>query len=453
MVSLSYNKNKVFYSTLFGLAVPIVLQQMISSSLNLVDNVMIGQLGSTNIASVGLANQVFFLMSLILFGTYSGVSIYIAQYWGNKEPEKIKNVMVIGLTFGVFVSSIFFIASFFAPSAIINIFSDDPEVILLGAKYLKIVSVSYVLTSMSFAYGFSSRSVGKAKVPMYASAISLLLNTFLNYILIFGNMGFKAYGIEGAAIATLISRVLELGIILWVTYKDSPELAVRPKDFLAVEFIYVKQVFKTAFPVIVNETFWALGMTTYAYVYAHIGTDAMASVQISNIINNLFMVFSFGLGNASSVMLGNLLGADRIEDAIDYNSRFLVLSLSLGAIIGLSIALLAPFMIDTFFNLSPEVARITITTMRVMAVFMPFKFYSTIVIIGTFRSGGDTIFSMLLEMGCVWLIGVPLAFFGGFWLNLPIYLVVALVSLEEVAKFILGTPRVLSKKWAKRLVI
>lgn len=453
MISLNYKKNITFYKTLFTIAIPIVLQQMISASLNLVDNVMIGQLGATNIAAVGLANQVFFLMTLILFGTFSGVSIYIAQYWGNKELDKIKNMMVIGITFGTLVSSIFFGLSFFKSTDILNLFSNDLQVINLGSKYLKIVSMSYVLTALSFAYGFSSRSIGRAKLPMYASAISLILNTILNYALIFGHFGFKAYGIEGAATATLIARIVELSIILFSIYSSSPVLAVKIRDFFNVKLTTVKQVFKTAFPVILNETFWALGMTTYAYVYAHIGTDAMASVQISNIINSLFMVASFGLGNASSVMLGNLLGANKIDDAIEYNTRFLTLAALLGVFIGILIILLAPFMIHTFFKLTPEVSRITINTMRVMALFMPFKFYSTIIIIGTFRSGGDTLFSMILEVSCVWLIGVPLAFFGGFILKYPVYLVVAMVSLEEVTKVILGTPRVISKKWAKRIVM
>lgn len=452
MISLRYKQNKTFYQTLFGIAIPIVLQQMISASLNLVDNVMIGRLGATNIAAVGLANQVFFLMTLMLFGTYSGVSIYIAQYWGNKELEKIKHVMVIGISFGLIVSSIFFGMSFFNATGILDLFSNDPAVILLGSKYLKIVSMSYVLTALSFSYGFSSRSIGRAKLPMYASAFSLILNTILNYALIFGHFGFKAYGVEGAAIATLIARIVELSIILYNIYTGSPVLAVKFKDFFKVKFETVKQVFKTAFPVILNETFWALGMTTYAYVYAHIGTDAMASVQISNIINSLFMVASFGLGNASSVMLGNLLGANKIDEAIDYNTRFLTLSLLLGAFIGICIIISAPFMIHTFFNLTPEVSRITVNTMRIMALFMPFKFYSTIIIIGTFRSGSDTMFSMLLEVSCVWLIGVPLAFFSGFVLHFPVYYVVAMVSLEEVTKVILGTPRVRSKKWAKRII-
>ncbi|MBF4694051.1 MATE family efflux transporter [Fusibacter ferrireducens] len=453
MISLGYKKNITFYKTLFAIAIPIVLQQMISASLNLVDNVMIGQLGASNIAAVGLANQVFFLMTLILFGTYSGVSIYIAQYWGNRELGKIKHVMVIGITFGTLVSSLFFGFSFFNSNGILDLFSNDPLVISLGSKYLKIVSMSYILTALSFAYGFSSRSIGRAKLPMYASAISLILNTVLNYALIFGHFGFKAYGIEGAATATLIARIVELSIILFNIYSNSPVLAVKIKDFFDVKRATVKQVFKTAFPVILNETFWALGMTTYAFVYAHIGTDAMASVQISNIINSLFMVASFGLGNASSVMLGNLLGANQIDDAIEYNTRFLVLSALLGITIGILIILLAPLMIHTFFKLTPEVSRITINTMRVMALFMPFKFYSTIIIIGTFRSGGDTLFSMLLEVSCVWLIGVPLAFLGGFVLKYPVYFVVAMVSLEEVTKVILGTPRVISKKWAKRIVM
>jgi len=452
MPSLSLKHNRHFYSLLWTTAIPIVIQNAISSSLNLVDNVMIGRLGATSIAAVGLANQLFFIMTLILFGTYSGISIFISQYWGNKAYEKLRNVMVVGISIGFSVASVFFIIAFFFPVAFLTLLSGDAALVAAGTPYLRIVSFSYLLTSISFAFGFSTRGIGKAHLPMKASVISLGINTVLNAILIFGLFGFPALGVIGAAIATLIARIIEFIIILRGIYGGIPYLAVQLSDFKNVTRQTYRQILKTALPVIFNEGFWALGMTTYAYVYAHMGTLQMAAVQIANMINSLFFVISMGLGNAAMVMLGNKLGAGEIETAIEYNKKFLWLGTLSGVVVGALLAVLSPITIPILFNLSNEGINLTIMTLQVMALLTPFRFYNTIVVIGTLRSGGDTIFSMLLELGSVWLIGVPMAFFAGFTLNYPIYIVVGLVGLEEVCKALLGLPRIKSKKWAKRII-
>lgn len=452
MISLGYKKNLDFYKLLITISIPIVIQNLISSSLNLVDNVMIGQLGETYIAATGLANQIYFIMTLILFGGNSGISIYIAQYWGKKETDNIKSVLSIGLLFALFVSTIFFIIGFVFPTQTLALMSKDTAVVSLGASYMRIVSLSYIITAISFAFGFSSRSVGHPKLPMTAAVVSLMINTVLNYILIFGKFGFPVMGIEGAAIATLIARVVEFIIIIGGIYKTIPVLAVSFKNFFTISSDLVKKVGKTAFPVILNEGFWSLGMTAYALVYARIGTEAVAAVMITNTVNNLFMVVGFGLGNASSVMLGNTLGAGEIDKAIDYNKKFLALSILCGIVVGGLIMAIGPFLVRNLYQLTPESYDITLKTLFILALFMSFKFYNTIIVIGTLRSGGDTVYSMAMEITSVWLIGVPLAALGGFVFKLPVYWVVAMVNIEEVFKVLIGLPRLLSNKWAKRLV-
>jgi putative MATE family efflux protein len=452
MSFLGYKDNREFYTLLFNTAIPIAVQNAISSSLNLVDNVMIGQLGATSIAAVGLANQLFFLMTLILFGTYSGVSIFISQYWGSKNYDRLRDVMVVALTVGFIVATLFFFIAFALPVQFLTLLSGDPDLIAVGAPYLRIVSFSYLLTAVSFAFGFSTRGIGRAKLPMKASVISLLINTGLNALLIFGLFGFPELGVRGAAIATLIARIIECVIILNGIYHSIPHLAVTVSDFLKAKRTTYQHILKTAFPVIVNEGFWALGMTAYAYVYAHMGTMEMASIQISNMINSLFFVVSMGLGNAAMVMLGNKLGADAIDDAIRFNHKFLALSTICGVFVGIIIFTLSPFAIPMLFKLTATGYATTISTLRVLAFLTPFRFYNTIVIIGTLRSGGDTVFSMILELSCVWLIGVPTAFFCGFYLKLPVYYVAGFIGIEEISKALLGMPRVRSNKWAKRIV-
>lgn len=452
MVSLGYQKNKSFYHMMAAVMLPITIQNLIASSVNLVDNVMIGKLGELSITSVGLGNQIFFLLSLVLFGGCGGTSIFIAQYWGKKEIDPIKSLLSLSLWFGGIMSFLFFIPSFFMSEKVLRILTNDQETIALGAQYLRIVSVSFMLTAFTFALGSASRSIGRAKLPMVTSGISLILNVVFNWILIFGIGPFPALGVRGAALGTLLARTFEFAFIVWGIYKTSPELHLTLKNFFKVPAPLLSKVTLKSWPVILNETFWALGMTAYTMVYARIGNEAAAAVFIANTVNSLFMVFCFGLGNAASIMLGNILGENKIDLAIEYNKKFLALGVMGGILIGSVIFLITPNLIHFLYSLEQEAFQYTVMTLRFMSLYMPFRFYNTIVIIGTLRSGGDTIYSMLIEIGCVWGIGVPMAIFGGLVLGLPVYWVVAMVSLEEVTKVFLGIPRIRSNKWAKNLV-
>lgn len=444
-------KDKIFYKSMFAIALPIALQNLISSSLNMVDTVMIGRLGETEIASVGLANQIFFLLALLLFGTNSGASIFVAQFWGKRDVKNIHRVLGIGLVFGGILAFIFSLGAFFIPKPILQIFTKDQGVIHLGSQYLRIISLSYVITSINFAYAFASRSIGQAKLPMYTSAISLLCNTGFNYLLIFGNLGFPQMGVKGAALATLIARGIEMLLLLGNIYGKRDVLAGKVHEMLDVSRDFVLRIFKTATPVIINEGFWALGMTMYSVAYARISTEAIAAVQISNTVHQIFMVISMGLGSACAVMLGNQLGANQKEKAVAYANKFSILGPAAGVVLGVILFLSSP-MILSVFNVSSEVYGDAKRILMVMSFFMSVKIYTTILIIGILRSGGDTKFSLYLEIGSVWLVGVPLAFLGALVWKLPVYWVVALVSLEEIVKAAIGVPRVLSKRWVQNVI-
>ena len=444
-------RDRHFYKTMLGIALPITLQNLISSSLNMVDTVMIGRLGETQIAAVGLANQVFFLFILLMFGINSGCAIFTAQLWGKRDVPNIRRVMGIALVSGMLVSLIFGMGAYIIPEKLLRIFTTDAVVIAMGSQYLKIVSFSYLITAVSFAYAFASRSIGQAKLPMVVSAVSLLINTGLNYLLIFGNFHFPQMGIQGAALATLIARSIELVLMLGLIYRSKEVLAGTLKEMLSFDYVFLKKVYTTAIPVILNEGFWSLGMIMYTAAYARISTEAIASIQIANTIQSVFMVIAMGLGNSCAVMLGNVIGADRQENAIVYGNTFCALGIIGGVILGFKLVLLSP-MILSFFNVSPEVYHDTSKILLIMGLFMAFRFFNTILIIGILRSGGDTKFSLFLEMGSVWIVGVPLAFLGALVFNLPVYWVYGLISLEELVKACIGIPRVMSKKWVRNVV-
>ncbi|MBS4538703.1 MATE family efflux transporter [Clostridium sp. D2Q-11] len=443
--------DKEFYKKLVSIALPISLQNLISSSLNMVDTVMIGQLGETSIASVGIANQVFFFFVLLLFGLNSGSAIFISQYWGKRDIINIRRVLGFAVVSGVFISVIFTVAALFFPEEILSLFSKDNSVIELGRQYLVIICFSYIITSITFSYSFASRSIGKAKLPMIVSAISLGLNTLLNYLLIFGNFGFPQLGVKGAAIATLIARTVELVLLLSIIYSKGFVLDAKIKEMLDLSKEFIKKILKTTTPVILNEAFWSLGIITYSAVYGRISTEAFASVQISNTVQQVFMVVSMGVGNACAVMIGNSIGANEESLAIDYAKRFSFITPIIGIIIGVFIVAFSPIILG-FFDVSPVVRSNVEKILIIFAIFMAFKVFNTTLIIGILRGGGDTTFSLFLEAGSVWIVGVPLAIIGGHLLHLPVYWVVALVSLEEFVKALVGIPRIISKKWLRNVI-
>lgn len=444
-------KDKKFYNTMIAITLPIALQNLITSSLNMMDTVMIGRVGEENIAAVGMANQYFFLFALLLFGINSGAAIFIAQFWGKKDIKNIRRILGIGILLGGIVAVLFTFGALAFPRLIMRVFTKDINVIILGTKYLRIVSFSYIITAISFAFSIASRSIGQAKLPMIVSGISLIANTVLNYILIFGNFGAPTLGIVGAAIATLIARIIELLFLLKIIYKNRGPLAGKINEFIDINRAYLKKFFNTALPVILNELFWSLGITMYSVAYGRIGTGAFAAVQIANTVQNVFMVIARGMGSACAVMIGNELGANNEKRAIEYAKRFSILGLIIGLAIGGVLYISAPFVLY-LFGVEAEVYTNAYKILGVMALFMTFKVFTGILIVGILRSGGDTKFSLLLEGGSVWFVGVPLAFIGALILELPIYWVVALVSLEEIVKSLIGIPRIISKKWVRNVV-
>ncbi|MFL0248173.1 MATE family efflux transporter [Candidatus Clostridium stratigraminis] len=444
--------DKKFFKALLRLAVPIVLQNLVLSSLNLVDTIIIGGLGERAIASVGLANQYFFLLNLLLFGITSGSSIFTAQYWGNKDIKNIKRVLGICIITGGLGALIFTIGGLLIPEQILGIFSKDRDVIVLGGQYLRIIAFSYIITSISFAYSFTLRSTGQVKIPMFVSVTALGINTVLNYALVYGYFGLPKMGVQGSALATLIARIVEMVLLLSVVYKTKNVIAGRLKELLDLSADFIKNFFKVTIPVIMNESIWALGVTLYSVVYARMGTEVIASTNISSTIERITWVIFMGLGNACAVMIGNKIGEGDDKEAFIYAKRFIILGPSLAIIGGILVYFNSHFILSAY-KVSPTVYNYAAKNLIVFSVFLWVKVFNFTTIVGILRSGGDTKFCLFLDTSGVWLIGVPLAFLGGLVWHLPVYWVYTLVFMEEVYKLILGLPRILSKKWINNLAI
>lgn len=444
-------RDKKFLKTMVTLAIPITMQSFVTSSLNLVDNVMVGKLGEEAIASVGLANQYIFIFTLCIIGVNAGASIFMSQFWGKKDILNIKRTLGLDMNLGVLTSLVFILGALIFPVQIMSILSKDIQVIDMGVSYLRIVAISCLFTSLTQGFSSALRSTEQPKVPMYASIIGVLINAFLNWIFIFGNLGFSPMGVSGAALATTIARLVEMIFIFSFVYISRNAVVIKIKELFCFNIEFIKVYFKTSWSVIVNELMWALGMTAYSIAYAQIGTSAVATMQIATTLNNMFMVFLIGLANAASIMIGNKIGADEEELANKYSTNIAVISVIVGFTIGLAVWVTAPVIIN-MFNITIETYNYTLQVLRIMALFFTLRSFNMVMIVGVFRGGGDTTYAMLLQSCTIWMYSVPIAFIGAILLKLPVSGVFFLICTEEIIKCFFQVYRLRTGKWLKNVI-
>lgn len=444
-------KDKDFLRSLWILALPIAIQSFITSSLNLVDNVMVGKLGEQAIASVGLANQFIFIFSLCIMGVNAGASVFMAQYWGKKDIKNIKKVLGLDITVGFVVSILFASICLFVPEVIMNILSKDPEVVQLGCGYLRIVAISCIFNNFTQAFSSALRSTEQVKVPMYASLIGVGSNAILNWIFIFGKFGMPAMGVQGAALATMLARLIEMIYIIGYVYITKNIVASNKKELFSFDKPFVKTYFKTSWSVIANELIFSVGLAAYSVAYARIGTNAVATMQIANTLNNMFTVLLVGMATATAIMIGNKIGANEEDEARKCATNVGILTPLVSIAMGIAIWVLAPQIIK-LFNVTPGTYQDTLGILRLMAIFLPIRAFNMVMIVGVFRGGGDTTYSMLVQGLTIWLYSVPIAFFAATVLALPIQAVFFLVSTEECIKIIFELTRLKSGKWIKNVI-
>lgn len=444
-------QDKKFLKSLWVLALPITIQSFITSSLNLIDNVMVGRLGEEAIASVGLANQYIFIFSLCLMGINAGASVFMAQYWGKKDVKSIKKILGLDMNIGLFVSLLFGLAAFLLPEQIMGILSRDPAVIELGAGYLRIVAISCLFTSFTQVFSAGLRSTEQVKVPMYASLMGVLTNAVLNWIFIFGKFGVPAMGVYGAALATTLARVVEMLFIVGYVYISKNKIAAKLSELFSFDMELVKIYFKTSWSVIANELIFSIGMTAFSMAYARIGTNAVATMQIATTLNNIFTVLLMGMAAATAIMVGNRIGADDEPEArkIAHHTGWLTPIIS--AVLAIIIWMVAPLVLKPF-NVGPETYADTLVILRLMALFLPMRAFNMVMIVGVFRGGGDTLYSMLVQAGTLWLYAVPLAFFSATVLGLSVISVYFLVCTEECVKVFFELKRLHSGKWIHNII-
>ena len=439
-------QDKSYWAVLLTIGLPVALQNLFSSGLNLVDSVMVGRLGDTSLAAVGIANTVFFLMVVFMFGIGSGISIFIAQYWGRKDYAGVRMTMAIGVCGGFIVSIFFMIITLAFPKEIMQIFSSDEQVIELGASFLRIVAFSYPLAAISNVFYSGLRSVKKAALPLGVSAVSIVTNTVLNALLIYGLAGFPKLGVRGSAIATLIARSLEILLIVSAVYLRKFPIAIYIKDFTALRTPFLKEILRVTAPVMMNEGLWSLGISTYTALFAKMGTEYVASYNILQTIDRLAFALTMGMASATAALVGHKIGEGKTKHAYLYAARTNILGTLIGAAMGI-VLFAESTNIAGLFNVSNQTKIYAILLIRIFSVMIPIKTFNLENLLGALRAGGDTRFAFLAEIIPLWLFAIPMAFLAGWKFAWAVPFVYMLTASDEVFKAVVGLKRFLSKKW------
>lgn len=443
---------RVFIRLLLTIGLPIVFQQVISLSLNMIDTFMIGSLGVSELAAVGAANKVYFVFSTICFGIYSGASIYISQYWGVKDVNQIRKVVAIEMRIGFLLALGFVVVSLLFAPQILNLFVHETAAIQMGASYLRITCFTYLMTAFSFLFSFNSRSIHNLRVPTITTVLAIAINTLGNYLLIFGSFGFPKLGVDGAAWATFTARLVEVIVMVAYVYRSYEHpLAAEWSKITHLDRPLTKRVIKTALPVAFSESAWSVGTTTCFVAYGLLGTQAVAVVQVAGVINDLFQCVFFGLGNACAVMIGNELGRKNKDLAYHYGKVFILLNLGFCLLMSVLLYLCKDWIID-IYHYDAQTSALLNATLIAYALYITPKMMSYVHICGILRSGGDTTFCMYCDLLGIWCVAVPLAFLAAAVWKLPLPLVVALSFSDEIVKCLVTLWRFVSKKWIHVLI-
>lgn len=442
-----------FYKRLFLLALPLILQNLITTSLGFVDTFMVGLLGNHELSAVTAANSPIFLIQVIIFGLMSGLTILVSQYWGKGDTENINRVMGIAMYAGIAISGLAAVLLFLFPQQVLFLVTDNRLLIELGAPYLRIVGISYVFNAVSSVYVSMQRSAENPVFGMLVFATSMLLNTFLNYCLIFGKLGAPALGITGAALATLTSRIVEFLIVLVYALRSrrillQPRLLLRPGVAIARTFATY------ASPVILNETLWGLGTTMMTVVMGHmlISADMLAAYAIMGNIDKFSTVACFGLAGATAVILGKRIGEGAPhEEVYRLSCCLLLVAVLLGVVIACALAITLPTLFIPYlyplFHLTPTATEVAATMCVVYLIMMPLKSFDVSNITGVLRAGGDVRMASIIDLCPLWLVAVPLTALTGLVLHAPVVFVCLGIYAENICKMPWGLARLRSRKW------
>ncbi len=445
--------DKSFWKTAVKLSIPVALQNLLTSSFTLADTLLVSSLGTVALSSVGMMGQWAWLMNMILVGFCSATTVFISQFWGIRDIKKIRRISGISIIFALGASVLFTAVSLAIPSGVVRIFNSDKNVIASGAQYLKIVAFSFIPVALTNILAAILRAVENVKLPMYVSAVTTVLNIFLDYSMIFGKFGFPALGISGAALATVISAWLGVLLIIVVSFIKKNILIGSFRSFFSFSKQELTAYAAKAWPVVLNESMWGAGTFVYNIIFGNMGYEYFSALTILRSFENIAFVIFIGLCSAASVMIGKSIGQGKIEKGLLDSKRFMVLVPALAVIVAVLIVIFREQLIG-IFNMGNYISITTLdTAMTIMAIYavaFPLRMMPYLEIVSVFRSGGDTVTGAKYELFCLWVLSVPATIIAVYLFKVPFAVAFAVMYVfEDIPKNIVCMRYYLTKKWIK----
>lgn len=439
-------RDKRFYRLLFSIALPIAVQNLITFMVSMVDTLMVGALGEIQLSAVSIANNLFFVLTILMFGLAGGSNIMISQYWGKGNVKTIHKILAIMYRVCLLITGIFIFIAVFLPKYFMGIFTTDKAVIEFGASYLRIVCIGYLFYSITNCTIMMLRSVKTVSISIIVYTASLVVNSILNWILIFGNLGAPELGIRGAAIATVCARITEFSIVLVFMFIYERKIGIKLEHLLKLDKEILKDYVGLCTPVLCNELLWAIGASMISVIVGRMGTEVVAANSINGVAHQFVTVFIFGMSNATAVIIGNTIGEGKKEKAKEYAYSIGIFSVVMGCISGLMILLIKPFVVN-FYNVSYSTKLIAMEIMTVTSGIIVFQSLASNFMMGVLRGGGDAKFVLINDLIFMWLVAIPGGFFVAFVLELPVALVFLVIKCDEILKSLTSVYRVISGKW------
>ena len=438
-----------FFWSVCGIAVPVALQSMLQSSFAMVDQVMIGQLGSAGVAGVGTAGKFSYILSVVVSAIGAVAGIMISQYIGQKNEREVERSFLINLTAAMGIAAIFTLVCMCFSRNILGLYTSDNRIIETGAEYLTITAAAFLPSAGAALGSVMLRCMEKAALPLYASILSAVLNTLLNYILIFGKIGIKPMGVSGAATATVISQWVNMAMIVMMLYCNryrGQEKYRKRKEYGERAVFQWKQYGAILFPLLICEFMWSLGENSYAAVYGHLGLASSAAMILNNPVQGMVTGALCGLSQAAGVMIGKRLGKGQSEEAYEESKRLMLYGLAGSLILSALVAFGRLFYVE-IYQVEEEVKVLAAKSLMVYAVLAPVKVENMILGGGILRSGGKTKYIMAIDLAGTWVFGVPLALISGFVLDFPVYWVYFILSMEECVRLGISLLLFRKRKW------
>ncbi|GLX67167.1 MATE family efflux transporter [Paenibacillus glycanilyticus] len=423
---------------------------LVGNSFSLINTLMVGRLGDSAIAVVAAVGQIGFVLSMILTGVY-GITAFITQYHGKGDKHSLQQAFALMLLSSVTVTLVLVAVVFVFKSSILRLFINDPGAVQYGAHYLTLLLLVYLINSVKDTFASALGAIGQVKATLMIGLVSMSINAGLDYVLIYGKLGFPEYGIAGAAYATLVASVVGGTALIVYVYVRKVSFHLTFRSLTSLKFAFVKRLYRTTLPLVVHEGLWSVGNMLYAVAFGYMGVTALATFQLARTFNGYFMMGIYGFAYAANVLIGQKLSRKEPDEAIAFARKFTALTIVVSLFVSVAIAALSPYIVMLFSQTSGEVQTAFRHVMLIQAVLMLAYFLNNVWIVGMFRAGGDNVYTLKLILVTTWLIALPLVLAGAYLFHWPVEVVYVMFALEEVSKACIGYFRYRSNKWANNL--